>query len=545
MKKYIFFIICIFSIYSNTNAFFWWWSELDLYKNIDEWIDQLEDKMLIYEANGWLKKTWILKEINELATTKNEKACLDDSKNISEKDFEDIALKWEISRLSDYISENCKKNDSFSTKTLKNYSEYFKTHYDNSKKTAETKSDKIYNISKIWLFSDWILENSWFDLITDIEEIDKIIFASKTDYYWEENVDLTESVNWLLASLKDTWYDLMNYWVWEDLYPKKYKPTLYNTKYNTKENNNKNLDINETENLYICPIDKNKSWLSDSNLSLIYTDINKIKLKKENDTILNNESVEFHYPTFQNDNSSVYSNSNSNSDSVWWYSKVRDNSMWPCESFFCINIDFVMYEHNLFWWGENITIEYLLNRSNEHLSKYAATSLIPAKMSTNLFEIWLKDLNLPDIFHMAMQVSTKPIPILRLEKQWKEDESEFASKNLLEKYYDLNWLNYKRRNDLVLLTKKEQEKQSILATQELTTWNAWKKMDEYDEYSNNQKNKIRIVEKAIEKRVSNWVLDTFEEQYTELDKFTFSIYNYVEDLHAIITKMKEIPIDKG
>ncbi len=544
MKKYIFFIICIFSIFSNTNAFFGWGNELDLYKNIDEWIEELEDKMIIYEANWWLKETWILKEINELAKTKNEKACLDESKQISSDDFNSISNKWEVSKLSNYISDECKKDGNLSNKSLELYSDYFNQHYKRSKDTADRKSNKIYNISKIWLFSDWIVENSWFDLITDIEEIDKIIFSSKTDYIGEDNVDLTDSVNWLLSSVRDNWNDIMSYSEWTDQYPNKYKPSLYNITNSNIQNDN----ISETEVLYSCPV--NNSWLSDSNVSLIFTDINKIKLNKAKDSIIYNEKLEFHEaPSYVADKSSLYNETNSSwnwwwSAKSWWYSKVRDNWVWPCQSFFCINIDFIMYQHNVFWWNNEMTIEYLLNRSNEHLSKFASTSLIPAKMSTNLFEIGLKDLNLPDIFHMAMQVSTKPVPILRLEKQDKQEESEFASKNLLEKYYDLHWLNYKRRNDIVLVKKLEQEKQSILATQQLNNSNASKKMDEYNEYLDKQNDKIRVVQKAIEKRVSNWVLDTFEEQYVELDKFTFSIYNYVQDLHTIITKMKEIPIDK-
>lgn len=541
MRKYIIIIICFFSIFTNWNAFFWWWNELDLFKNIDSWIDELENKMMIYEANGWLKKTWISKEINELWGINNLKKCLDDSKDISQSDFEKIALDWNISTLSNYMSSDCSKDWDMSNENIKNYISLFKKHYSNSKNTAQSKSDKIYNISKIWLFSDGIIENSWFDLITDIEDIDKIIFASKTDYYWEPDVDLWQSINWLLTSISEAGHNIMNLWteapIEKDL--NKYKPYIY--KPNILNNENQEY-INETENNYVCSIDQ--SWLNKWNLNSIFTDINKIKNKK---SITDNEKLEFHYPDYTLDTDSIYNDTSSRSDpnSIAGYSKVRDNSTWPCESFFCINIDFIMYQHNLFWWSDNMTVEYLLNRSNEHLSKFAASSLIPAKMSTNLFEIWLKDLNLPDIFHMAMQVSTKPIPLLRLEKQDKQDETQFASKNLLEKYYELNWLDYKRRNDLVLLKSNEQAKQSVLNSQEYTNINAVEKNEEYQQHLVNQKKWIKTIRKAIEKEVSYWVLDTFVEQYTELDKFTLSIYNYVEDIHTIIGKMREIPIDKG
>ncbi|MDD2870669.1 MAG: hypothetical protein PHS49_01655 [Candidatus Gracilibacteria bacterium] len=541
MRKYIIIIICFFSIFTNGNAFFGGGNELDLFKNIDSGIDELENKMMIYEANGGLKKTGISKEINELGGINNLKKCLDDSKDISQSDFEKIALDGNISTLSNYMSSDCSKDGDMSNENIKNYISLFKKHYSNSKNTAQSKSDKIYNISKIGLFSDGIIENSGFDLITDIEDIDKIIFASKTDYYGEPDVDLGQSINGLLTSISEAGHNIMNLGteapIEKDL--NKYKPYIY--KPNILNNENQEY-INETENNYVCSIDQ--SGLNKGNLNSIFTDINKIKNKK---SITDNEKLEFHYPDYTLDTDSIYNDTSSRSDpnSIAGYSKVRDNSTWPCESFFCINIDFIMYQHNLFGGSDNMTVEYLLNRSNEHLSKFAASSLIPAKMSTNLFEIGLKDLNLPDIFHMAMQVSTKPIPLLRLEKQDKQDETQFASKNLLEKYYELNGLDYKRRNDLVLLKSNEQAKQSVLNSQEYTNINAVEKNEEYQQHLVNQKKGIKTIRKAIEKEVSYGVLDTFVEQYTELDKFTLSIYNYVEDIHTIIGKMREIPIDKG
>lgn len=540
MKKYLIFIISFFCIFNQSNAFFWLWNELDLYKNIDSWIDELEWKMISYEANWWLNNTWILKEINNIATLKKEKPCLDDSKNISDDDFKKIALEWNIEILSKYIKKDCSDDSSFSTTKIKDYLWYFNTHYNNSKKTSEEKSQKIYDISKIWLFSDWIEENSWFDLITDIEEIDKIIFNDNTTYYWEPNVDVSQSINWLVQNINNNWNNVTNYSDSENISLNKYKPKLYLKDLNADKNDN----ITTTENSLACY--KNESSLSINNSQKIYTDINKLKNNKAYDNIIklpiawdfSNQTEKWYF-----DSLNILWNSSSSSSSKWSYSRKRDNSEWPCQDFFCINIEFVTYNSSAMWWNDT-TIQFLLDRSNEHLKKFASTSLIPAKMTTNHFELWLKELNLPDIFHMAMQVSTKPIPILKIEDENKKDESEFASKNLLEKYYELNWLDYKRRNDLVLLNAKEQEKQSIINSEELTNTNASQKDQEYQNYVNKQIDKIDLVNKAIEKKVSNWVLDTFEEQYVELDKFTYSIYQYVEDLHKLIINLKEVPIDK-
>ena len=47
-------------------------------------------------------------------------------------------------------------------------------------------------------------------------------------------------------------------------------------------------------------------------------------------------------------------------------------------------------------------------------------------------------MNLPDIFHLSFQVSTKPIPILNIEDSSKQDESELSAKNMLEEHYKIN-----------------------------------------------------------------------------------------------------------
>jgi len=587
MKKYIIVIISFFSIFTYSNAFFWWGNELDLFNNIDTWIDELEHKMIQFEANWWTQKKWILKEINRLSKIKNEKECLDDGKNISEQDFEDIALKGDIVKLSNYISDDCKVDWVISNDTVKNYLSLFKKHYENSKKTAEEKSDKIYNISKIWLFSDWIVENSWFDLIYDIEEIDKIIFIREEDeddeYGWEENIDLTEVINWLLSS--EDWNNYLNNSnnsdnsnntddsnnnlnnineftnEFNDLNNSNnniYKPKIINPDGTNNEgiNNNSNNSSN-IENKYMCSDDN--SQLTEDYKNNIYLDINKIKNSNYNKEIQKNEwldyssknnnqntnSQNYNNNNYNTSNSSNNENTNPNNNISNNYVKVTDNKVWPCETFFCIDVEFMMYQHNLFWWDSSVTIEYLLNRSNEHLGNFASTSLIQSKMTTNLFEIWLKDLNLPDIFHMAIQVSTKPLPILNIEDEWKEDKSEFASKNLLEKYYKINWLDYNRRNDLVLMSNNEQDKQSIINSDELPINNSENKITEYNEYLDNMKKEKRLLKKSVEKEASYWILDTFVEQYTEIDKFTFSIYNYANNLHTLISKLRDIPIDKG
>ena len=112
MHKIIILIICLFSITSQSNAIFWEANSLDLYKNIDKWINELNSKMIDFELKWWEKQTWILKEVNELALFKWKAACLDESKEISKDEFYKIVNEDNISELQKYTkSENdCKNN---------------------------------------------------------------------------------------------------------------------------------------------------------------------------------------------------------------------------------------------------------------------------------------------------------------------------------------------------------------------------------------------------------------------------------------------------
>ena len=55
-----------------------------------------------------------------------------------------------------------------------------------SENKAKEKAKKINTISRIWIYSDGNIENSPFDLIKDLQDIDQIIFSSKINYEWEE-----------------------------------------------------------------------------------------------------------------------------------------------------------------------------------------------------------------------------------------------------------------------------------------------------------------------------------------------------------------------
>ncbi len=519
MKKIVFFIICLFSIINHSNAFFGSATSLDLYKNIDSWIDELQSKMFEYEINWWPEEHWVIEEIHFLAALDNKPICLDKSKQISNETFKEIVENQDIKTLYSYMNEYCINDWNITNDLLLYYLMLFNTHYEKSINQSEEKSEKIYKISNIWIYSDWILENSWFDLIEDMQEIDKVIFGNKNNYNWDSELDLWDTINWLTDKINKDMQELAN------------KPIkILELKNNTNEQEEQvqtNGDVVNTNTNYVCP-DNTENSLSSNSLNNILDDLEE---NLTNSWTINNS-----------DSKTTESNKKEPKPTIvkdWEYTKITDHSMFPCNSFFCITIEFVMYNHSLFGWWEDVSIEYLLNRSNKHLRKFASTSLVPAKMTIWNFELGLDQLNLPEIFHLGFQVSKKPIPILNLDKKEKKDETELAAKSMLKRYYEANWLDYTRRNDLVLLAKLEQEKQSVQNSAELTPKTALQKQQEYEDYLKNKQESSEYITKAIQKKASYWSLQQFEEQFIELERFTLGLTDYTWNLKSIIKKMNE------
>lgn len=543
MKKILISIICLLSITSISNASFWSVSSLNLYNSIDEWIDSLQDRMENFELEWGEESPWILSEMNKYAITNQKPACLDESKNITPDAFRKIVKNKDISWstwIMKYLIPDCIewKKDTHLISIVNTYLDLFNTYNLDKKKVSWMKSDQIYKISKIWLYADWDIDNSWFDLIVDIQDIDKMIFADVLDYEWEPNEDLDEALDGFLKPLVDTVNKLSSPNFWKDDENKTRKQSPYLIQTSTPELITTTTEkTKSTINTYTCSDDLNINWLSSSTLESLINNINNELIWWWTKNINKNPSIE---------ESEVWDKLNpktSTSSETWGYSKLSDNASWPCEDLFCINIEMKTYEHSLFGWWENVTIEYLLNRSNKHLSKHASTSLIPAKMWTNEFELGLKDLNLPDVFHLSMQVSTKPIPTLNIEKEWARDKSEYSAENMIKKHYEINWLNYNRRNDLVLLHWMEQNKQNINNWPWLSPQKLLEKQIENDQIVIERQKKTTAFYNTIDKKVSYWVIWTFEEQFTELDKFTVWINNYVNTLHSLVKKLREIPIE--
>lgn len=86
----------------------------------------------------------------------------------------------------------------------------------------------------------------------------------------------------------------------------------------------------------------------------------------------------------------------------------------PCMLFFCIRVDFIMYNSFLLGGGKTYSIENILDENYKIVQKFAGTSFIQAQHTNNFFELLLKNLNLPSLVHLGVVVQTLPPPILNL-----------------------------------------------------------------------------------------------------------------------------------
>lgn len=529
----IFFILCFFSLNFNTQAFFGESEDYDLYKNLEKNYNSLQSWAYNYELTG--KHSSIKDKLNSLINQRSQidqkwfKDCFE--QDLAPSHIEAIAH-GDISILYKKIWDNCKDSSgNIQAQTISYIQTIIENYYIESQVEATEKIELIWDISSLGIYADGSLENSSFDLIEDLERINDIIFASKFEYSWVENDNYKDIFNDILDTKKSQVAQEVNDpKILEELltWEKAYSSDVWGSYIEEI--------LSHTQNTNAC-FDPS-SW--DHGIDLAFaqwwiTLIDDKSLNKElyDDLVSQNES---------NWNTS----SGAATTEIWWnYESVNDNSQWPCDSFYCITVNFKTYNHQLLGWWDNITIEYLIDRSNQHLRRFANASLIPAKMTTNNFELGLTNLDLSELFHMWFQIQTKPVPILKVNKSQDENspKDKHSTQALLEKYYKAYWLDYQRRNDLDIFTKKQQELSSLIQSSNVLYSEATQRIQELENYKNEKNIEIDLLKKDIWQKYNYTSLNSFQEQLIEIRNFTKSIEDYSHTLNDLIVAMQKIKSD--
>lgn len=250
---------------------------------------------------------------------------------------------------------------------------------------ARNKSQKTYEIARIGLYNDGNIENSPFDLITDLQEIDKIIFSEELEYEGESNALTDEQVQDFIDGI---WNDPITDAV-EDLIPDDEESD------DTEDTTGGGiippiLDPFVDGHVYVCPID-GENGLDESIEDDILDDIEG----GGSDGSSGGGST-WVYPGGDVSNGASWGGPFPGMGPDGSYSEVRDS--WKCDpgQFFCIIIEFQKSNYGLAG-GETVAIDKILSKAKQHLEKTANSSVKQGKVPTNNFEMASIVKNLPDM----------------------------------------------------------------------------------------------------------------------------------------------------
>ncbi|MCP4522654.1 MAG: hypothetical protein GY828_00380 [Candidatus Gracilibacteria bacterium] len=599
---------------------------VNLYNTIDEGYKELEEKNLTLELSGPYDS--IKENVNVLISDKLDgtiENCI--GENLTPTNIQSIAL-GNIATLEKVISEECKgKNSIINISTLTDVQKVISDHYKKSELDAYVKSKQMHTISTLGIYSDGVIENSDFDLIEDLKQINSIIFTRQIPYDGEEYEDFQSNFNSLVeiseAGNVDEGDGVGNNYSENEKPGQNPSANIEGSagfhpdgSINIAQNGNSNYNIYGTpigtsdiddshgysggksvDFLFDSGINQNYlcynetgtgQTIHDSYLSQIYTtpsdNSGNLSYNYYNNSLEGNTGVSFGGD--KNGNSLLgnldvnIGNPSEGSISIikdlsgniihpildptdpvgvelkemidktvphevlGEYVSINDNANWPCEGVFCIMIDYVVHEQPLLGGSESVSIEYLIGRSNKHLRQFASTSLVQANMTTNNFEIGLKDLNLADMFHMSFQIQEKPVPILNIRANGKTEATNRSVESLLEKYYKAYHLDYKRKNDISRLRHDDEEKKSVINSSDLNVNSVLKTHNDFMNIIERQAVASTVISNDIIQTLSIQTLDEFSNQFIELNNFSTTMINYTESLDQIVDAMLKIPISE-
>ena len=512
MRKNIFFIIVtviLLWLFQTSTAFLWDDYSLDMYENIDEWIDDLENtlytKNLSAARNGNILP--VEEKLNELLKAKNFNGC-EFNKPLDVAKIQD-AWSGRISAIFEAVSEECKREGKDSL-SLEEFMEIYQTVNEldaEVRRQSQLQSETMFEIARIGTYSDWLEENSPFDLIVDLQNIDKLIFAEEITYKWVNNeTRSTATDSWVSTSLNSFWESFDISWLSDWVFLSVDTPTPTVSSGSTTDSENSGLSSLPSDwNLLVCQEPEVSSWLSaDALASLDWSDESTVQAIPSSAFI--SEPINDDWEWDQSDENDSDSD---NTTSSWIqypqtnYTKTSDDELWPCDEFFCINVDFIAEKKRSSTTAQTKSIESIVENSNGHIGKFANSSLIQSTPTTNNFESPYKNLKLADIFHAGVQIQFIPPPILNLEPinqeadTWNVLWDDYNLENLLVERFAEIGIDSDQSNNLQNFLNTAEDRRCLTSVYELTLW----EISEECNLSNTYKNwKTEIAKLVLDKQ---------------------------------------------
>lgn len=215
MKKIsfiIFSVLILFSSINNVNAktysiweLAWelqkeysFFDDDNIFEKIDSWEMQIQEAMI--EVNlKWNDKDWKIDDA--LAEFSYGMWMQAEFKWATAKKLKQIyEEKWDYLKVLASMV-NLENRETLTQEELHKLSQIVKWYYKISKQEWEKQNEQLFKLSNIWVYSDWNTNNSPFDLIEDLDDINALL-------YWEEDpYDPDDMEKWWTA---DWVYDLLN-----------------------------------------------------------------------------------------------------------------------------------------------------------------------------------------------------------------------------------------------------------------------------------------------------------------------------------------------
>lgn len=386
-KKFNTLIIVISLVFNSSGVFagfVWESSWLDFFKKIDTWYTTYQTRLI---ENALV---WSAEAIN-VYLSKNWSPKLDILIDFTKTELDTIVDWWltPIFKRMDFTWSNNSPN----TNTIDSMAKLIAKRYIETQVETKKLITNVSKVSVIWLYNDWDLGNSWYDIVDDIERIHSVIFADNPKYSWITNSAASDFNN-ILTWLNETSLSLNLSWVLNPSWNDNWNTPINNTNDNSDKNSNSSN---------LCDTWISLTWLDGSLLN----DLNRQVNLWENSNSINWWLWNWVRSPYNNWNLNAWNNGS------WLWN--NGTGKWPCTWFICITIEMTSYSQWLLWWWGS-SIESIIDKNFKVITKTASQFWWASDITKwNFILSILRGLDLPSMLHLWNIVSSLPPPILNLD----------------------------------------------------------------------------------------------------------------------------------
>lgn len=544
MKKVFILIIFLFSCTGFTKSYAFMWEDLwlDIYNKIDQGMRTIDFAQYQYELTGQGERN-VFEVVNQILSQDGYECEIWTPQEIA------ILLgQTETNQLA-YMLEKCTKNkETITINSIANIQETLKEIQNEFKRGAVDKSQLSYDVIRVWLYYDGIDENSPFDIMSDIQRIDRIIFWERIEYEGTEMIDISEQLWSYFEPLWALWAESTIAPVsvqYSSVWPSSWLPSSSWTQWTQNS---------EQENSTPTSWNQNPFFISPQYACLPEDDVWHMIADKDDTYSELSRQQQSQIPPQTITRSAPWSQSTQSWPILpWaypepWPIEAEDyewvGSPWPCDDTFCIKVTTEKSQYGIVW-RETRSILDVSEKTANHCFVAANTSLTQRKKTTNNFELGSIIEDLPSLLRgMNIYISSKPIPSLDVTEHEaivsRSQATQEVKKQLISSF-NIRGLEYDRENDIVNFTRYEYELKSLYGSDGLSLDAGQSRFNDYlgfQEAYNQEAQKT-----AVKKRNALMFQDMqwFNEHFLEIERTSYALWEKVDMLASLLDAFLQVP----